>query len=349
MKIGINQEGIVKMSHKLPGTIVLTLILFILAGPLYAERKITIKMASPVPEKTPWGHYLNRIAAEWKRITNGEVTFIIYHNRTAGKESAVVRNMRVNQLQAGVLSTFGLTEIAPEIMTLSCPFFIRNNEELDLVLEELKGDLEAKVNGKDFFTLAWAKVGWVKIFSKQPVFVPADLKKQKLGTINEYEQLNSVFKSMGFQLVPVTVDELLISLSSPMVDAVYENPIAVGSAQIFALANNMATINMAPFMGAIVMNRRTWNAIPDKYKPQLLEAVRKEESELNALVHQFEEDMIRLMEGYGLKVNQLTPEQEQLWYDEVGRVMPTLVGSVFDKDIYNRIDTLLRNYRNRRP
>ena len=329
--------------------IVFALVLLFSVSPIFAQRKITIKMASPVPEKTPWGQCLNRIAADWKKITNGEVEIIIYHNRTAGREEAVVRNMRVNQLQAGVLGIFGLTEIAPEIMTVSCPFFIRNNDELDLVLEELKDELETKVNGKEFFTLAWAKVGWVKIFSKSPVLVPADLKKQKLGTINEYEKLNQVFRSMGFQLVPVTVDELLISLNSPMVDAVYESPIAVGSTQIFGLANNMASINMAPFMGAIVINRRTWNAIPEKYKPQLLEVVKKEEAELDKLVRKFEEDMISLMENYGLKVNQLTPAQEQLWYDEVGRVMPTLIGSVFDKDIYNRIDTLLRDYRNKRP
>ena len=329
--------------------IVLVLVLLFSVSPIFAQRKITIKMASPVPENTPWGQCLNRIATEWKRITNGEVEVIIYHNRTAGREEAVVRNMRVNQLQAGVLSTFGLTEITPDIMTISCPFFIRNHDELDLVLGELKDELEAKINGKEFFTLAWAKVGWVKIFSKSPVLVPADLKKQKLGTINEYEKLNQVFKSMGFQLVPVTVDELLISLNSPMVDAVYESPIAVGSTQIFGLANNMASINMAPFMGAIVLNRRTWNAIPDKYKPQLLEAARKAEAQLDKEVRKFEEDMISLMGEYGLKVNQLTPAQEQLLYDEVGRVMPTLIGSVFDRNIYNRIDTLLRDYRNKRP
>jgi len=323
----------------------LLLVLIAAAVPVFAQRKITVKMASPVPENTPWGNYLKKIASDWKRITNGEVEMIIFHNKTAGKEEAVIRNMKVNQLQAGVLSTFGLTEIAPEVMTLSCPFFIRNNEELDLVLAEMKDELEKKVNGRDFITLAWAKVGWVKIFSKQPVFVPADLKKQKLGTLNEFEQLNQVFKTMGFQLVPVTVDEFLISLSSPMVDAVYESPLAVGSAQIFTLANNMASINMAPFMGAIVINRRTWNAIPDKYKPQLLEAVKKAEDELNALVRKFEDDMIHLMESYGLKVNQLTPEQEQLWYDEVGKVMPTLIGSVFDRKIYNRIETILLNYR----
>ena len=325
----------------------LVIVLFFSTGLLFAQRTITIKMASPVPENSPWGHYFNQIAADWKRITNGEVEVIVFHNGTAGKEEAVIRNLRVNQLQAGVLSTFGLTEITPEVITLSCPFFIRNDDELDLILGEMKGELEERINAKGFFTLAWARVGWVKIFSKAPVLVPEDLKRQKLGTNGEYEKINQVFKTMGFQMVPISQDEILIALNSPMVDAVYESPIAVGGTQAFGLARNMASINIAPFLGAIVLNRRAWNSIPEKYKDQLIEAVRRRESELDPLVRKFEEDMIKIMADYGLKVNQLTPAQEQLWYDEIGRAMPSLVGTVFDRGIYNRIEVKLREYRNR--
>ena len=157
--------------------IVLVLVLILEAGMLFAQRTITIKMASQVPENTPWGYFFNQIAIDWKRITNGEVNLIIYHNGTAGNEETVLRNLRLNQIQAAVLSTFGLTEITPEVLTLSCPFFIRNNDELDLVLKEVKDELERKINSKGFFTLAWSRVGWVKIFSKTPIFVPADLKR----------------------------------------------------------------------------------------------------------------------------------------------------------------------------
>ena len=315
--------------------------------PLFAQRTITVKMATQIPENTPWGQYINQIAADWKRITNGEVEVIVFHNRTAGKEEAVVRNLRVNQLQAGVLSTFGLTEVTPEIMTLSCPFFIRNDDELDLVMNEMKAELEEKINAKGFYTIAWSRVGWVKIFSKSPVFVPDDLKKQKLGTNGEYEKLNQAFKAMGFQMVPVAQDDILIALNSPMIDAVYSSPVAVGSAQIFGLAKNMASVNIAPFMGAIILNRRTWNAIPDKYKPQLIEATKRREAELDQAVRKFEEEMIKTMGTYGLKVNQLTQAQERLWYDEIDRALPGMVGTVFDRSTYNRIDAILRAYRGR--
>ena len=326
----------------------LALALIFLAGQIFAQRTITIKMASQVPENTPWGEYFNKIAADWSRITNGEVKLIIYHNGTAGNEESVVRNLRLNQLQAAVLSTFGLAEITPEITTLSCPFFIRDDNELELVLKETKKEFEDKLDAKGFFTIAWARVGWVKFFSKAPVFVPADLKKQKLGTYSEYEKLNQIFKTMGFQMVPVSNEEILIALASPMVDAVYQSPIAVGGTQAFGLAKNMASINVAPFMGAIVITRRAWNSIPDKYKPQMLEAVKRREMELDRAAKKLEEDMIKIMEQYGLKVNQLTPAQEQLWYNEIERAMPGMVGTVFDKTIYNRIDAILRGYRSRR-
>ena len=324
------------------------LALLLQAGSVFAQRTVTIKMASIVPENTPWGQFLNRIASEWKKITNGQVNVIVYHNGTAGKEDEIIRSMNLNQLQAGVLSTFGLTEIAPEVMTISCPFFIRNDDELDLVLNEVKSELEEKINDKGYFTLAWARVGWVKFFSKAPVFVPYDLKNQKLATNGEYEKLNQAFKTMGFHMVPVAQDDILIALNSPMVDAVYSSPVAVGGTQIFGLAKNMASINIAPFMGAIIINRPTWRAIPERYKAAMIEAVRREELELDKTVRKFEGDMIKTMGNYGLKVNQLSPTQEQLWYDEIERAMPSMVGTFIDRGFYNRIQVILRDYRGRR-
>lgn len=327
--------------------IVLMLTMIFLAAPVFAQRPITVRLASPVPENTPWGNFLNQVAADWRRITNGQVDVIIFHNGTAGSEAAVLRNLRLNQLQAAVLSTFGLIEVIPEIMAISCPFFIRNDEELDLVLGEIRGELEDRISAMGFHTLAWARVGWIRFFSKAPVFVPDDLKRMRLGTLAEFEKLNQVFSALGFQMVPIPQGETLIALNSPMVDAVYQSPVAIGGTQLFALARNMASINVAPFMGAIIMNRRTWNSIPERFRPQMIEAVRRREAELDLAVRRFEENMIRTMGEFGLVVNQLTPEQEQLWYDEFERAIPNLVGAIFDRNIYNRIDAILRQHRSR--
>jgi TRAP-type C4-dicarboxylate transport system substrate-binding protein len=308
-----------------------------------AQRKQTVKLVSLVPENTPWGSLLNRMAREWNAVTNGEVEMVIYHNNKSS-EADLLRQLNMNQIQAAMLSTLGMKLISPEIMTLSCPFLIRNNTELDLVLNSLKQELEQKINSKGYYTLAWSKVGWVRFFSKSPVFVPAELKRQRLGTSDAETELLDAFRAMGYQMTPIAMNQILVSLSGGQIDAVYQSPVNAGGLQIFGLAKNMASIPVAPFMGAIIMNQRAWRSIPDKYKPELTRFVRRVEADLDRSILAFEAEVIQAMVDYGLVINQVSPEQEKLWYADADRTLPPLIGTIFDRDMYNRISNMLRQY-----
>lgn len=313
--------------------------------PLSAQRqKTTIKLSSLVPEQTPWGDLLNRMAAEWYRATNGEVEMLISHGMKSG-EADLLRQLNLNQIQAAMLSTFGLKLIVPEIMTLSCPFLIRDNGELDLVLNEVKPGIEAQIGRRGYHTLAWSKVGWVRFFSKNPVFVPADLKRQKLGTSESEPELMDAFKAMGYQMVPVAMNQILVSLSGGQIDAVYQSPVNAGGLQIFGRAKNMASIHVAPFMGAIIMNQRAWRSIPERHRDTVMSITRRMEAELDASVQAFEAELIGNFVEYGLVINRVSPEQAQLWYADMDRAMPSLIKSVFNEAMYNRISALLGAHR----
>lgn len=326
-------------------------VLFVLisAGPLFAQRKLTVKLASVAPENTPWGAALNRIAAEWTRITNGEVTLQIYHNGVAGSETDVLRKLKQNQIQAGVFSSQGMAAISKEVMTLSVPFFIQTDDELEMVLNNVKTDIEKKIENNGFYMLAWSRAGWVKVFSRSAVFVPDDLKKQKLGTAADQAELMQTFKTMGYKMVPIEITDAIIALNSGMIDAVYQSPVYVGGFQIFGVAKNMMDLNVAPFMGGIVTNRVAWRTVPDKYKPALIEATNRIAAEIDTSTAQLEAEAIRTMQGYGLTINRVNESQANLWYADTDKAMPALLGTTFDRDLYNRIDTLLKDYRAKRP
>jgi len=328
--------------------IVFALALVFSVSQVFAQRTVTIRMASPVPENTPWGRMFNELSEDFRRITNGQVELIVFHGGVAGNEKDVVRNLRLNQLQAAVLSTLGLFEIAPEVLTLSCPFLIRDDYELDLVLNDIRGELEQRINRQGFHTLAWARIGWIRFFSRQPIYVPDDLRRQRLGTNADQAELNQVFRAMGFQMIPVAQHDILIALNSNMVDAVFSSLAAVGGSQVFGLARNMSSLNVAPFVGAIVFNQRAWRSIPAQFRPQLMEVTRRREAALDRDIRQLEAELIRMMEGHGLIVNHASPEQEELWFDEIGRVMPSLVGTLFDREIHGRIEAVLQQHRRRR-
>ena len=245
-------------------------IVLLFASPLavYSQRRpakqITVKLASMVPANTPWGVALNRMAKEWSDATNGEVRLQIYPNGTQGTEPDVLQKLNMNVIQAAVFTSLGLNKLAPEIMTLSTPLLIRNDEELAVVLYALRPDLEATINSQNYFSMAIVKSGWVRVFSKEPVFVPADLKRMKLGSDPQEPAMNQVFKSMGYQVVSVESNRLLIAMNGGAIDAIYNSPIISAGFQFFGVAKNMASLNVAPFLGGIVINKHTWEMIPPR-------------------------------------------------------------------------------------
>jgi TRAP-type C4-dicarboxylate transport system substrate-binding protein len=331
----------------------LTVILF--AGPVmvYSQRRpgrqITIKLASMVPDTTVWGTELRRMASEWSAATNGEVRMQIYPNGTQGSETDVLQKLNMNVIQAAVLTSLGLNKVAPEILTLSCPLLIRNDEELGAVFDVMKPELEAKINSQNYYSMVLIKGGWIKIFSKEPVFVPSDLKRMKVGSDPQEPAMMAAFKSMGYQVVPVESNRTLIALNGGTIDALYVSPIASAGMQFFGVAKNMATINIAPFLGGIVINKHTWEMIPEQHRAAILRITRRIGAEIEVSLAQLESDAIDTMTKHGLVINDLNPRQKQEWYDDLEKSLPILLGSsTFNQDTYNKIDRIVKTYRDRR-
>lgn len=309
----------------------------------YSE-KLVIKMASIAPENSPWGDAINKLAQEWGEISGGTIELKIYHNGIAGGESDVIRKMRINQIQAGVFTSFGLTEIVPEVLSLSMPSLIKNEGELDFVLSKIKPYLEDKMNTKKFKMIAWSRVGWVRFFSKKPVLVPNDLKTQKVAGNPDQQSLIQAFKEMGYSQVPVSTPDILSALNSGMIDAMYSSPIAVGGFQWFGLAKYMCDLKISPFVGGIVLTEAAWKKIPDNLKPELMKAVKKLERDLDVNVRSMEDEAIKIMQSYGLIITHVTPENEQVWYKEFDEANQKILGKAFSREMFNQINGYLKDY-----
>ncbi|MDR2792723.1 MAG: TRAP transporter substrate-binding protein DctP [Treponema sp.] len=315
---------------------------------LFAQRRgaaVEIKLASIVPDNTDWSRALDRLAKEWYNATNGQVVVSVYHGGQLGSlEKDLLRKLKGNTIQAAVFTSVGLSLIAPEVLTLSAPFFIRNDGELDYVINAVKSELEEKIN-RQYFMLAWAKSGWLKVFSRNPVRVPSDLKSQIVSSV-EIPIMNTAFKSMGFQMQQTDYNGVLISLTSGKTDAVYQTPTYAAPMQIFGVAKNMMNLNIAPIMGGIVINQQTWRKIDDQYKPKLLAIIKEIEREIGGAITKLENEAVQVMSRNGLNIITLTRAEEQVWYNEVGSKISALANDkVFNRSLYNKINILLQQYR----
>jgi TRAP-type C4-dicarboxylate transport system substrate-binding protein len=273
------------------------------------------------------------------------VELVVYHNGVAGSEADILRKLRMNQIQAAMFTSIGFNTITPGVMSISYPLLIRNNEELDTVLEKIRPELEARIEKSGFTTLAWARAGWVKIFSRSPIFTPADMRRQKMASSPDELEMLQAFKAMGFQMVPINLNEVLVGLNSGMIDAVYQSPIFVAGLQVFAVAKNMSSLNLAPFMGGILMNQTAWRRIPDQHKAKIMLICKRIEGEIESSIAKLEEEAVSTMSKYGLQINTLSPALEEEWYREIAAHENDLAGPIFDREIYQKIKDILTEYR----
>ncbi|MDR2746518.1 MAG: TRAP transporter substrate-binding protein DctP [Treponema sp.] len=323
------------------------LVLFLLWGAL-PGRAVEIKLASSLPSNSDWGIILDRIAADWYRISNGEVTLNVSHQR-AGTEEQYLQWLRQNRFQAAVFTSSALNNVAPEIMALSIPFLIRNNEEFDAVLTELRPLLDAKIEEIGYKNMAWAKAGWVKIFSRSRVSVPDDLRRLKLGTSPSDKKFSDAFKAMGFQMVGVSLTDIAMFFNSGRIDAIYQSPIAIQASSLYKMANHLLSLNLAPFMGGILMNRQGWESIPERYREPLREIVRKAGMEFEDSFYRREAEAVAIMRKDGVIYNEISPQEEQVWINDINSRIPGLVErNVFDKNTYLKIQDILQRYRRSR-
>jgi TRAP-type C4-dicarboxylate transport system substrate-binding protein len=231
-------------------------------------------------------------------------------------------------------------------MALSIPFLIQNDDELDAVLRETRPLLDARIEQEGYVTMALVKGGWLKLFSRSPIFTPDDLRRLKLGASPDAPEMMDAFRSMGFNMVTTAMTDTVQKLNSGMVDAIYQSPIYISALQMYQIIGHMSSVNLAPFMGSVLMSRKAWASIPARYQSQLLETIRQAGIQIEQSFQKNEEDAIANMRRNGLTVNTASPAQEQEWRRYIQSFLPDLIErNIFNKTMYERIQSILQNYR----
>jgi TRAP-type C4-dicarboxylate transport system substrate-binding protein len=257
----------------------------------------------------------------------------------------MLSSLKADNIQAGLFISGGLTEICPVSMNLAVPFQIRNDVELKLVLNDVLPVLESQVRS-DYVVIAWANGGWVYVFSKDPITVPDDLRRHKLATSPDSKDMNLAFRTIGFPVVETDMKDIGFKLSSNAINAVYLTPVLVAANMLQKNLPNMLKMPIAPILAAIVMNRVTWNKLDSNQQRNVVEATRRVSLEFDSATPRLENTATERMVKDGLKVSIPSQAQENLWHSEILKVMPSLIGSTYDRNLYQRISGILEKSRN---
>jgi TRAP-type C4-dicarboxylate transport system substrate-binding protein len=310
-----------------------------------AAEVVKIKLGTLAPTGSSFFKSLQNLREAWKKASNGSVDVIIYGDGKLGGETDTVGLMGVNSVQAAMLTAVGLGEIEQGVEGLqSIPMGFRDLAAVDYVGQRLQPLLEEKLAKKGFVVLFWTDAGWVRFFSKQPVTTPEDLKKLKLFAWAGNAETLNLYKSAGFNAVPLETADIVPGLQTGLIEATPAPPVFALATQIDTRAPHMLELNWGPLVGALVIRKATWDKIPDALRAELRKSAAVVGSEIKAAGRKESDEAVKAMETRGLKVTKVSPEVVAAWRKTAQTIYPQIRSKIVPADIFDQAMALIKEY-----
>ncbi len=332
--------------NRMKSTLAFIVLALSLASPLAAQT-ISLQIGAAVPVNSPWDLGLRKLAAEWSRISNGRVRLSFPRAMANASQEDLLQKMKFN-LDGGMLETTGLFFIDKDFLLLSMPSIIDDEREFAAAIAAIRPIMKARLSDR-FELITVAQGGYLHFFSNRPIVSPADLVNIRIGVDASQDILIKQMQAIGARTVKSDMSTTLLQFNSNALDVTYTSPLVIATlwSQFKRSVSHMSSFRLSPFYGALLINRRSWDRVPDEFKPALLAAADQISLEIAAEALKLERDAIAMMQTQGLSVPKVSDEQMKAWTELfTGPSMQSLFSEWFSPEFTKAVTDAVRRVRN---
>jgi len=226
-----------------------------------AAEAVQLKIATVAPDGSFWMTEAKKAADEISERTHGRVSFRFYPGGTMGDDSAVLRKMRIGQLQGGVFVAGSFDQVAPDLRVYSLPLLFKSYAEVDAVRAQTDPQLIAALEAGGYHSFGFIEGGFAYIYSTKKVASFADLKGRK-AWLPENDPIGRVLaEEASLSPVPLSLADVLTGLQTGLVDVVTGPPVAAVALQWFTKVKYTIDLPVIYTFGSMVISERAWSSL----------------------------------------------------------------------------------------
>ena len=306
----------------------------------------TIKIATVSPDGSVWMRLLRGAANEIAAETEGRVELKLYPGGVMGDDRAMMRKMRVGQLQGAVLTTGALNRIFPDLQLYNLPMQFRSLAEVDHVRPHLDADLMQGLEEAGFVCVGLAEVGMAYAMATREARSLADARGLKVWTPQGDDIAAKALTDFGITPVPLTIPDVLAGLQTGLIDTVAAPLVGAVALQWHGQLKYVLDLPFMYIYAPMVLTKRPF----ERLEPTDQETVRRV---LGAAVraadagNRRDHDAVRkVLQQQGLTFLHPTPDEIREWQARADEVSAQWTASgVVTPGRYERLIALLADYR----
>ena len=249
----------------------LLILLFALSIFSQAHAAYTLKFATLAPAGSTWMNLLEAWGKDVEEQSKGELRFKFYPGGVQGDEPDILKKMRFNQLQGAAFTGHGIGKIYSPARVMELPYLFNNFSETDHVRHRLMPEFETGFRNNGYELLGWMEIGFVHIFSKEPVDSLEDMRSRRIWLWQGDPMGEAFFKAGNIKPVPLSIIDVYTSLSTGLLDTVYTTPLASIAMQWFTKVKYMNDTPLTNAIGGLIVTKKFYDKLPDNLQTILRE------------------------------------------------------------------------------
>lgn len=197
-------------------------VLALFPGQVWSDSAVaaTLKIATVSPDGSVWMRLLRKAGKDIEADTEGRVRLKFYPGGVMGDDRAMMRKMRVGQLQGAVVTTGAFNRIFPDLGLYNLPMQFRGLDEVDFVRARLDADLMQGLEASGFVCVGLAEVGMAYAMTTREARSLGDARGLKVWTPHGDAMAIRAMQDFGITPVPLTISDVLAGLQTGLIDTV---------------------------------------------------------------------------------------------------------------------------------
>jgi TRAP-type C4-dicarboxylate transport system substrate-binding protein len=313
-----------------------------------SARNVVLKIATIAPEGQTWMNMMHAAADEVAQKTDGRVKFKFYPGGVMGDNKAVLRKIRIGQLQGGMVTSGSLSKFYPDNQIYNLPITFNSFEEVDFVRGHMDKLIVDGLRKGGFVTFGLAEGGFAYIMSKAPISSAGELRRHKIWIPEEDPISMATARSFGVTPIPLAVAEVRTALQTGLIDTVAVSPIGALALQWHTQVDYITDTPLVYLYAVLAIERRAFNKIaPEDQKVvnNVIERVFKEIDRINR------KDNIKAMEvlrNQGIKLIKPNQQEQKEWAELAENVPRRMIESgSLSPNILHKFEKHLEEYRSK--
>jgi tripartite ATP-independent transporter DctP family solute receptor len=275
------------------------------------------RLSTVVGTAFPWGKGGEIWANKVRECTSGRINVKMYPGASlvAGDQTRELSAIRQGVIDLAIGSTINWSPQVKELNLFSLPFLMPDYAAIDALTQgEVGKDLFKVLERQGVVPLAWGENGFREVTnSKRPIRTPADMKGLKFRVVGS-PLFNDTFTALGANPTQMSWADAQPALASGAVDG-QENPLTIfTAAKLHTIGQKNVTLwGYVADPLIYVANRDVWASwTPEDQKCVRDAAVfagRENIKLARAGMVPPDDSTVKTVEGYGVSVVRLTPEE----------------------------------------